>query len=30
VGGNGAVALKRRGANLDAEGFKRATLQPTN
>ncbi len=30
VGGNGAVALKRRGADVDAEGVKQATLQPTN
>jgi hypothetical protein len=30
MGGDGAVAIKRRGADLDAEGVKRATLQPTN
>ena len=30
VGGNGAVGLKCRGANLDAEKVKRATLLPTN
>ena len=30
VGGNGAVAIKHRGADGDAEGVKRATLQPTN
>ncbi len=30
VGGNNAVGLERRGANVDAEGVKRATLQPTN
>ena len=30
VGGDGVVVLKCRGADLDAEGVKRATLQPTN
>jgi len=30
VGGSGAVALERRCADLDVEGVKRATLQPTN
>ena len=30
VGGNNAVGLERRGANVDAEGVKWATLQPTN